>query len=80
MRIFNEENKNEIKNENKFNSLKSKLDYKNLLNNQNKINNIFKRKSGNKIMIKNLIFQERKNTSKSIRIINNNKKIYIKSS
>ena len=87
-KILNEENKNEIKNDNKFNSLKPKLEFKNLLNNGNKVNNIFKRKSGNKIIIKNLIFKERKYTPKSIKLINspinennliNNKKIYIKS-
>ena len=88
IKILNEENKNEIKNDNKFASLNPKLEYKNILTNQNKVSNIYRLKSGNKKIIKNIILKERKSNSKLVKIIYNslsdkkliNKKIYIKSS
>jgi hypothetical protein len=45
IKILNEENKNEIKNDNKFASLNPKLEYKNILTNQNKVSNIYRLKS-----------------------------------
>ena len=88
IKILNEENKNEIKNDNKFASLNPKLEYKNILTNQNKVSNIYRLKSGNKKIIKNIILKERKSNSKLVKVIYNslsdkkliNKKIYIKSS
>lgn len=88
IKILNEENKNEIKNDNKFVSLNPKLEYKNILTNQNKVSNIYRLKSGNKKIIKNIILKERKSNSKLVKVIYNslsdkkliNKKIYIKSS
>ena len=88
IKILNEENKNEIKNDNQFASLNPKLEYKNILTNQNKVSNIFRLKSGNKKIIKNIILKERKSNTKLVKVINNslsdkkliNKKIYIKSS
>ena len=88
IKILNEENKNEIKNDNKFASLNPKLEYKNILTNQNKVSNIYRIKSGNKKIIKNIILKERKSNSKLVKVIYNslsdkkliNKKIYIKSS
>ena len=88
IKILNEENKNEIKNDNKFASLNPKLEYKNILTNQNKASNIYRLKSGNKKIIKNIILKERKSNSKLVKVIYNslsdkkliNKKIYIKSS
>ena len=88
IKILNEENKNEIKNDNKFASLNPKLEYKNILINQNKVSNIYRLKSGNKKIIKNIILKERKSNSKLVKVIYNslsdkkliNKKIYIKSS
>ena len=88
IKILNEENKNEIKNDNKFASLNPKLEYKNILTNQNKGSNIYRIKSGNKKIIKNIILKERKSNSKLVKVIYNslsdkkliNKKIYIKSS
>ena len=88
IKILNEENKNEIKNDNKFVSLNPKLENKNILTNQNKVSNIYRLKSGNKKIIKNIILKERKSNSKLVKVIYNslsdkkliNKKIYIKSS
>ena len=88
IKILNEENKNEIKNDNKFASLNPKLENKNILTNQNKDSNIYRIKSGNKKIIKNIILKERKSNSKLVKVIYNslsdkkliNKKIYIKSS
>jgi len=88
VKVLNEENKNEIKNDNQFASLNPKLEYKNILTNQNKVSNIFRLKSGNKKIIKNIILKERKSNTKLVKVINNllsdkkliNKKIYIKSS
>ena len=88
IKILNEENKNEIKNDNKFASLNPKLEYKNILNSQNKVSNIYRIKSGNKKIIKNIILKERKSNSKLVKVIYNslsdkkliNKKIYVKSS
>ena len=88
IKILNEENKNEIKNDNKFASLNPKLEYKNILTNQNKVSNIYRLKSGSKKIIKNIILKERKSNSKLVKVIYNslsdkkliNKKIYIKSS
>ena len=65
-----------------------KLEYKNILTNQNKVSNIYRLKSGNKKIIKNIILKERKSNSKLVKVIYNslsdkkliNKKIYIKSS
>lgn len=48
MKKYNEENKIEIKTINGFKLMKLKLDHNNILNNQNKIRNIFKTKNGNK--------------------------------
>ena len=84
IKILNEENKNEIKNDNKFASLNPKLEYKNILTNQNKVSNIYRIKSGNKKIIKNIILKERKSNSKLVKVIYNslsdkkliNKKIY----
>jgi hypothetical protein len=67
--ILNEEKKNEIINTNGFYSPKSKFTSKKIIYNQNKISNIFNRKSGKKRIIKNIIIKERKNHSKSIKII-----------
>ena len=88
LKIFNEENKNEMKNDYKYKLLKPKNGYDNKTDNRN-INNIFNRKSsGKKRIIKNLIPIEKPVTSKFIKIINNsrsdkklidNKKIIIKS-
>ena len=67
--ILNEEKKNEIINTNGFYSPKSKFSSKKIIYNQNKISNIFNRKSGKKRIIKNIIIKESKNNSKSIKII-----------
>ena len=48
---FNEENKNSIKSLNDYKSLKLKIETEQILNNQSKIKNIFKRKNGNKNLI-----------------------------
>ena len=48
---FNEENKNNIKSLNDYKSLKLKIETEQILNNQSKIKNIFKRKNGNKNLI-----------------------------
>ena len=63
MKKYNEENKIEIKTINGFKLMKLKLDHNNILNNQNKIRNIFKTKNGNKNLIKNTIFKENINSS-----------------
>ena len=63
MKKYNEENKIEIKTINGFKLMKLKLDHNNILNNQNKIRNIFKTKNGNKNLIKNTIFKESINSS-----------------
>ena len=63
MKKYNEENKIEIKTINGFKLMKLKLDHNNILNNQNKITNIFKTKNGNKNLIKNTIFKENINSS-----------------
>ena len=63
MKKYNEENKIEIKTINGFKLMKLKLDHNNILNNQNKIRNIFKTKNGNKNLIKNTIFKENINNS-----------------
>ena len=63
MKKYNEENKIEIKTINGFKLMKLKLDHNNILNNQNKITNIFKTKNGNKNLIKNTIFKESINSS-----------------
>ena len=87
MKFFNEENKNSIRTSNKFKSLRTKLETNILLNNQNKVSNLFQKKSGKKRIIKNLIIKESKNTFKSKKIIQSpksaiklidNKKIYLK--
>ena len=69
LKIFNEENKNEIKNDFKFKLLKPKFGYINKTDNRKRINNIFKIKtSGNKRIIKNLFPENKKllrNLSKS---------------
>ena len=73
LKIFNEENKNEMKNDYKYKLLKPKYGYDNKTDNRN-INNIFNRKSsGKKRIIKNLIPIEKPVTSKSIKIINNSR-------
>ena len=63
MKKYNEENKIEIKTINGFKLMKLKLGHNNILNNQNKIRNIFKTKNGNKNLIKNTIFKENINSS-----------------
>ena len=63
MKKYNEENKIGIKTINGFKLMKLKLDHNNILNNQNKIRNIFKTKNGNKNLIKNTIFKENINSS-----------------
>ena len=63
MKKYNEENTIEIKTINGFKLMKLKLDHNNILNNQNKIRNIFKTKNGNKNLIKNTIFKENINSS-----------------
>ena len=63
MKKYNEENKIEIKTINGFKLMKLKLEHNNILNNQNKIRNIFKTKNGNKNLIKNTIFKENINSS-----------------
>ena len=63
MKKYNEENKIEIKTINGFKLMKLKLAHNNILNNQNKIRNIFKTKNGNKNLIKNTIFKENINSS-----------------
>ena len=63
MKKYNEENKIEIKTINGFKLMKLKLDHNNILNNQNKIRNIFKTKNRNKNLIKNTIFKENINSS-----------------
>ena len=60
---INEENKNGIKTINDFKSMKLKLDTDHMLNNQNKIKNIFKRNNGIKNSIKNTIQKEKNNDS-----------------
>ena len=63
MKKYNEENKIGIKTINEFRLKKLKLEHNNILNNQNKIRNIFKTKNGNKNLIKNTIFKENINSS-----------------
>ena len=63
LKKINEENKNGIKTINDFKSMKLKLDTDHMLNNQNKIKNIFKRNNGIKNSIKNTIHKEKNNDS-----------------
>ena len=63
LKKINEENKNGIKTINDFKSLKLKLDADHMLNNKNKIKNIFKRNNGIKNSIKNTINKEKNNDS-----------------
>ena len=61
LKIFNEENKNKIKNYSKYKLLNPKFGYINKTVNRKKINNIFKRKSaGKKRIVINLIPQDKK--------------------
>ena len=60
LKKFNEEIKNGIKTINDFKSLKFKIDTEHIMNNKNKIKNIFKIKNGNKNnSIKNAIHKEK---------------------